>query len=89
MRWAPEEWRVGRLLVFESLLLAALSGVAALGVAAFAGRMLRDTLLPAISVGPAAPLDGTAIVFTAVALLAVGPRGRTVPRRLRGAVHGD
>ena len=64
-------WRVGRLLVFESLLLAALSGVAALGVAAFAGRMLRDTLLPQYR-WAGGPLDGTAIVFTAVALLAVG-----------------
>ena len=64
-------WRVGRLLVFESLLLAALSGVAALGVAAFAGRVLRDTLLPQYR-WARGPLDGTAIVFTAVALLAVG-----------------
>ena len=39
-------WGVGRLLLIESVLLAALSGLAALAVAAVAGRVLRVTLLP-------------------------------------------
>ena len=39
-------WGVGRLLVIESVLLAALSGVAALAVAAAAGRVFRVALLP-------------------------------------------
>ena len=64
-------WGVGRLLAIESLLLAALSGVAALGVAAFAGRVLRDTLLPRYRWAGGA-LDGTALVFIGVSVLAVG-----------------
>ena len=64
-------WGVGRLLVIESVLLAALSGVAALGVAAVAGRVLRVTLLPRYQ-WAGDPLEPTTIAFTAGAVLAVG-----------------
>ena len=90
-------WGVGRLLVTESVLLAALSGVAALGVAAAAGRVLRITLLPRYQ-WAGGIVDVTAIAFTGVAVLAVGlaaalfpalyaARGRAIERLdgLRGA----
>ena len=92
-------WGVGRLLVTESVLLAALSGVAALGVAAAAGRVLRITLLPRYQ-WAGGTVDVTAIAFTGVAVLAVGlaaalfpalyaSRGRGIERldglRVRGA----
>ena len=90
-------WGVGRLLVTESVLLAALSGVAALGVAAAAGRVLRITLLPRYQ-WAGGTVDVTAIAFTGVAVLAVGlaaalfpalyaSRGRGIERLdgLRGA----
>ena len=64
-------WGVGRLLVIESVLLAALSGVAAPGVAAVAGRVLRVTLLPRYQ-WAGDPLEPTTIAFTAGAVLAVG-----------------
>ena len=90
-------WGVGRLLVTESIVLAALSGVAALGVAAAAGRVLRITLLPRYQ-WAGDIVDVTAIAFTGVAVLAVGlaaalfpalyaARGRAIERLdgLRGA----
>ncbi len=90
-------WGVGRLLVTESILLAALSGVAALGVAAAAGRVLRVTLLPRYQ-WAGDVVDVTAVAFTGVAVLAVGlvaalfpalyaARGRAIERLdgLRGA----
>ena len=90
-------WGVGRLLVTESVVLAALSGVAALGVAAAAGRVLRVTLLPRYQ-WAGGIVDVTAIAFTGVAVLAVGlvaallpalyaARGRGIERLdgLRGA----
>ena len=90
-------WGVGRLLVTESVVLAALSGVAALGVAAAAGRVLRVTLLPRYQ-WAGGTVDATAIAFTGVAVLAVGlaaalfpalyaARGRAIERLagLRGA----
>ena len=90
-------WGVGRLLVTESIVLAALSGVAALGVAAAAGRVLRITLLPRYQ-WAGGIVDVTAIAFTGVAVLAVGlaaalfpalyaARGRAIERLdgLRGA----
>ena len=64
-------WGVGRLLVIESVVLAALSGVAALGVAAVAGRVLRVTLLPRYQ-WAGDLLDPTTIAFTVGAVLAVG-----------------
>ncbi|MCY3969581.1 MAG: ABC transporter permease [Acidobacteria bacterium] len=64
-------WGVGRLLVIESVVLSALSGVAALGVAALAGRSLRVTLLPNFR-WAGEPLDSTAIAFTATAVLVIG-----------------
>ncbi len=64
-------WGVGRLLVVESVVLSALAGVAALVVAAVAGRSLRATLLPNFQWAQE-PLDGTAIGFTASAVLAIG-----------------
>ena len=90
-------WGVGRLLVIESIMLAALSGVAALGVAAVASRVLRVTLLPRYQ-WAGDIVDVTAIAFTGVAVLAVGlvaalfpalyaARGRAIERLdgLRGA----
>ena len=71
-------WGVGRLLVVESLVLAALSGAAALGVAAVAGRVLRVTLLPRYQ-WEGAPLDVTAIAFTGAAVLAVGLAAALLP----------
>ena len=64
-------WGVGRLLVTESVVLAALSGTAALGVAAVAGRVLRDTLLPRYQ-WASGPTDISTIAFTGAAVLAVG-----------------
>ena len=64
-------WGVGRLLVIESVVLAALAGVAALGVATVAGRVLRVTLLPRYQ-WAGDPLEPTTIAFTAGAVLAVG-----------------
>ena len=64
-------WAVGRLLVIESLVLAVLSGVAALGVAAGASRALRSVLLPQHQ-WAGGPLDVTAIAFTGAAVIAVG-----------------
>ena len=90
-------WGVGRLLVTESILLAALSGVAALGVAAAAGRALRVTLLPRYQ-WAGDVVDETAVAFTGAAVVAVGlvaalfpalyaARGRGIERldSLRGA----
>ena len=90
-------WGVGRLLVTESVVLAALSGVAALGVAAVASRVLRVTLLPRYQ-WAGDTVDVTAVAFTGVAVLAVGlvaasfpavyaARGRGIERLdgLRGA----
>ena len=71
-------WGVGRLLVTESVVLAAVSGVAALGVAAVAGRLLRVTLLPRHEWDPG-PLDFTAIGFTVAAVLAVGFAAALLP----------
>ena len=64
-------WGVGRLLAIESVVLSALSGVAALVVAALAGRSLRVTLLPGLGWAQE-PLGGTAIGFTATAALVIG-----------------
>ena len=71
-------WGVGRLLVIESVVLAALSGAAALGVAAVAGRVLRVTLLPRYQWG-GGPLDVTAIAFTGASVLAVGLAAALLP----------
>ena len=71
-------WGVGRLLVIESVALAALSGAAALGVAAVAGRVLRVTLLPRYQWG-GGPLDVTAMAFTGASVLAVGLAAALLP----------
>ena len=63
-------WSIGRLLVVESVVLAALSGAAALALAAAAGRVLRDTLLPRYEWADQ-PLEVTAIAFTGASLVAV------------------
>ena len=49
-----------------------LAGVAALAVAALAGRALRVVLLPELSMGPKSPLDVAAIGFTGIAVLGIG-----------------
>lgn len=64
-------WGVGRLLAIESLVLAAVSGAAALIVAAVVGRTLRLTLLPGHQ-GTVDALNLTAVGFTGIAVLAVG-----------------
>ena len=71
-------WGVGRLLVIESVVLAVLSGAAALGVAAMAGRVLRVTLLPRYQWG-GGPLDVTAMAFTGASVLAVGLAAALLP----------
>ena len=71
-------WGVGRLLVVESVVLAALSGLAALGVAAVASRVLRFTLLPRYQWGGTL-LDATAVAFTGAAVLAVGVAAALLP----------
>ncbi len=71
-------WGVGRLLVIESAVLAAFSGVAALGVAAVAGRALRVTLLPRHQ-WDGGPLDAAAIAFTGAAVIAVGLAAALLP----------
>ena len=71
-------WGVGRLLVIESVLLAALSGVAALAVAAVAGRLLRATLLPSYN-WAGGPLDVPVMAFTGVAVLVVGLAAALAP----------
>ena len=64
-------WGIGRLLVIESLVLAALSGIAALAVAAVTGDALRRTLLPDHQWAED-PLGVTAIGFTGIAVLGIG-----------------
>ncbi len=71
-------WGVGRLLVIESVVLAALSGAAALGVAAVAGRVLRVTLLPRHQ-WDGGTLDATAIAFTGASVLVVGLAAALLP----------
>ena len=71
-------WGVGRLLVIESVVLAALSGAAALGVAAVAGRVLGVTLLPRYQWADG-PLDITVIGFTGASVLAVGLAAALLP----------
>ncbi len=64
-------WGVGRLLAIESLVLATVSGAAALTVAAVVGRTLRLTLVPG-HLRAADALNVTAIGFTGIAVLTVG-----------------
>ncbi|MXX75624.1 MAG: FtsX-like permease family protein [Holophagales bacterium] len=64
-------WGVGRLLAIESLVLATVSGAAALTVTAAAGRTLRLMLLPGHQ-QTADALNVTAIGFTGIAVLAIG-----------------
>lgn len=71
-------WGVGRLLVIESVLLAALSGAAALAVAAFAGRVLRVTLLPRYN-WAGGPVDAPVMVFTGVTVFLVGLAAALAP----------
>ena len=71
-------WGVGRLLVTESVLLAAGSGVAALAVAAVAGRVLRVTLFPRYN-WAGGPVDVAVMVFTGVAVLVVGLAAALAP----------
>ena len=71
-------WGVGRLLVIESVLLAALSGAAALAVAAVAGRLLRVTLLPRYN-WAGGPVDVPVMAFTGVTVLVVGLAAALAP----------
>lgn len=85
-------WGIGRLLVTESLVLAALSGVVALAVAAVTGDALRRTLLPSYQWAEA-PLGTTAIGFTGIAVLGIGLAAALAPAvyaaRSRGIVKLD
>ena len=63
--------RLIRLLVAQSLLLAALGGLAALAVMPAASRLLRSTLLPHVEWQGAA-LDGRAVLVAALVTLAAG-----------------
>ena len=71
-------WGIGRLLVIESLVLAALSGIAALAVAAVTGDALRRTLLPSHKWAED-PLGVTAIGFTGIAVLGIGLMAALAP----------
>ena len=71
-------WGIGRLLVTESLVLAVLSGVVALAVAAVTGDALRRTLLPSYQWAED-PLGVTAIGFTGVAVLGIGLMAALAP----------
>ncbi len=71
-------WGIGRLLVIESLVLAAVSGIAALAVAAVTGDALRRTLLPNHQWAED-PLGVTAIGFTGVAVLGIGLMAALAP----------
>ncbi|MXX75625.1 MAG: FtsX-like permease family protein [Holophagales bacterium] len=71
-------WGVGRLLVTESLVLAALSGIAALAVAAATGDALRRTLLPSYQWAED-PLGATATGFTGIAVLGIGLAAAVAP----------
>ncbi len=71
-------WGIGRLLVIESLVLAALSGIAALAVAAVTGDALRRTLLPNHQWAED-PLGVTAIGFTGIAVLGIGLMAALAP----------
>ena len=71
-------WGVGRLLAVESLVLAALSGAAALAVAAVADGVLRHTLLPGHRWANES-LGVTVIGFTGVTVLAIGLTAALVP----------
>ena len=85
-------WGIGRLLVTESLVLAALSGVVALAVAAVTGDALRRTLLPSYQWAED-PLGVTAIGFTGIAVLGIGLAAALAPAvyaaRSRGIVKLD
>ena len=80
-------WGVGRLLVTESLLLSAGSGVAALAVAAVAGRVLRATLLPRYN-WAGGSLDVAVMVFTGVAVLVVGLAAALAPALYAARTRG-
>ena len=80
-------WAVGRLLVIESLLLAAFSGVAALAVAAVAGRVLRVTLLPRYN-WTGGPVDVPVMAFTGVAVLLVGFAAALAPALYAARARG-
>jgi len=71
-------WGIGRLLVTESLVLAALSGLAALAVATVTGDALRRTLLPSYQWAED-PLGATAIGFTGIAVLGIGLAAALAP----------
>ena len=80
-------WAVGRLLVIESVLLAALSGVAALAVAAAAGRVLRVNLLPRYN-WAGGPVDAPLMAFTGVTVLLVGLAAALAPALYAARARG-
>ena len=80
-------WGLGRLLVIESVLLAVFSGVAALAVAAAAGRMLRVTLLPRYN-WAGGPVDVPVMAFTGVTVLLVGLAAALAPALYAARARG-
>ena len=80
-------WGVGRLLLIESVLLAALSGVAALAVAAGAGRVLRASLLPRYN-WAGGPVDVPVMAFTGVTVLLVGLAAALAPALYAARTRG-
>ncbi|MCY4511702.1 MAG: ABC transporter permease, partial [Acidobacteria bacterium] len=80
-------WAVGRLLVIESVLLAALSGGAALAVAPAAGRVLRVNLLPRYN-WAGGPVDAPLMAFTGVTVLLVGLAAALAPALYAARTRG-
>ena len=82
-------WRVGRLLVLESVALAVASGLAALVVATLAGRALRRTLLPDYQ-WTGGPIDARVFLFAGLTALVVGLVAGLVPAlQVRGTLGVD
>jgi predicted permease len=73
-----ERWRIGRLLVIESLVLALVSAAGALAVTAMAGRILRATLLPDYH-WASDPIDGQVLLFACASAIAVGVLTGLIP----------
>ena len=71
-------WRVARMLLIESTVLAIAAGAAAIVVAAIAGRVLRVTLLPGVQWATGV-LDARVLLFAALVALGLGIITGAVP----------
>jgi predicted permease len=83
-------WRVARMLLLESTVLALAAGVAAIGVAALAGRLLRGVLTPGMQWATSV-VDLRVLLFAGGATLALGLITGAVPavQARRGAGVDD